>query len=232
MKRSALPSWKLEFPDMPTLGILIPSDYDDASWKNDVCPHFLKEFGIGSERWQVQLWVDYEKPSDRELSGKRYRIYAAKALSYDALKGALNDQGPQGEAPDHYEWSEGESLLTTDDAGAALGYLYAIEIAQELACMALADDENNSVRVSNGKGPFHARELLRLNSFGDLHDYLDANTLGGCCEEGGFWAQFVAPEVSFSHDPLEWAQTKVGAWLADGSLNRFYNQLKGDKHGE
>lgn len=52
---------KTEFPDF-TLDVTIPDGFEDHSWHNDVCPHFVKQI---SENRCLSLWIDY---ADRAAS--------------------------------------------------------------------------------------------------------------------------------------------------------------------
>lgn len=58
-------TYSTEFPDF-VLGVIVPSDFKDSSWHNDVCPSFT---GHG-----LRLWIDYKDPEMRELVGERFMI--------------------------------------------------------------------------------------------------------------------------------------------------------------
>src|SRR5690606_15268245 len=68
------PRWQREFGDMPTGTFpATPDGWDDESWRNDVCPHFVAAEGEG---WVLTVWVDYPDKADREFpSLKRFRAY-------------------------------------------------------------------------------------------------------------------------------------------------------------
>lgn len=58
-------TYSTEFPDF-VLDVIVPSDFHDQSWHNDVCPSFA---GHG-----LRLWIDYKDPEMREMMGKRFMI--------------------------------------------------------------------------------------------------------------------------------------------------------------
>jgi hypothetical protein len=72
-----LPLWFKEFcdyRDMPA----IPTDWEDVSWHNDVCPSFNYEphFLINAKSAAVRIFVDYLDESLRECQGhKRFTAY-------------------------------------------------------------------------------------------------------------------------------------------------------------
>lgn len=63
-------TYQREFPTMTAMPA-IPSDWTDKSWHNDVCPSFL----VAGDAWGdtgTRVWVDYEKPEEREHGGPRF----------------------------------------------------------------------------------------------------------------------------------------------------------------
>lgn len=42
------------------------NQYQDTSWGNDVCPSRLLYGEIGAGVRHARLWIDYDKPADRE----------------------------------------------------------------------------------------------------------------------------------------------------------------------
>lgn len=53
------------------LGIEVPDYFEDASWKNDVCPSFSFE---PIKNVRITLWVDYKEADERECGGTRYTV--------------------------------------------------------------------------------------------------------------------------------------------------------------
>ncbi len=48
---------------------VLPEPWEDHSWHNDVCPHFMHK-----ER-EVELWFEHARPEDREFpNSARYSI--------------------------------------------------------------------------------------------------------------------------------------------------------------
>lgn len=56
-------TYSTEFPDF-VLDVIVPSDFHDQSWHNDVCPSFSAH--------GLRLWIDYKEPEMREMMGKRF----------------------------------------------------------------------------------------------------------------------------------------------------------------
>lgn len=53
-----------DWPTMPPVG-----DFVDVSWRNDMCP------SIASDRLQLQVWIDFLNPTDREFfDSPRFRV--------------------------------------------------------------------------------------------------------------------------------------------------------------
>lgn len=66
-----VPRYIREFPDFPTIEVEIPAGFVDASWHNDVSPHWE------DEARGLSLWIDYPDPAIREM-GKdwpRYQVF-------------------------------------------------------------------------------------------------------------------------------------------------------------
>lgn len=58
-------TYSTEFPDF-VMDVVVPSDFKDTSWRNDVCPSFMAH--------GLCLWIDYKEPEKREMQGKRFAI--------------------------------------------------------------------------------------------------------------------------------------------------------------
>lgn len=68
----SLELYKQAFGQDFNLGIEVPEQFEDISWKNDACPSFsLKPVGDVV----IILWVDYEDPESRECGGTRYAVH-------------------------------------------------------------------------------------------------------------------------------------------------------------
>lgn len=64
-----LQKWKIEFPEMETLGIDIPDGFIDESWRNDIMPSFYDKDN------NLAILVDMEKSEDREFpESLRYHL--------------------------------------------------------------------------------------------------------------------------------------------------------------
>lgn len=61
-------------------------------------------------------------------------------------------------------------------------------------------------------------------SFGDLHDYVDANCLGGMCDDETFKKVFADEQKGVDH--LNDIQDKLDVWIKDGGVAAM---LKGGK---
>ncbi len=62
------PLYKVEFPGFD-LGVVIPKDFEDISWHNDVCPSFY------NKALKLRLWVHPVKVADREYECiKRFNL--------------------------------------------------------------------------------------------------------------------------------------------------------------
>jgi len=60
-------------------------------------------------------------------------------------------------------------------------------------------------------------------SFSELHDFCDANTLGGMCDDDGPWAQFTSDDEDEADHLRDWSTTlrnevtdKVDIWIKNG----------------
>lgn len=81
-------SWSKHFPDFgtmpqPVLDALARGEIRDVSYRNDVCPSFIRscDWAVVDAAGEVivpRLWVDYEEPQKREYSEvKRCMVIAA-----------------------------------------------------------------------------------------------------------------------------------------------------------
>lgn len=100
-------------------------------------------------------------------------------------------------------------LNGSNDPHEVLATLYALEIVEDIVSSDL-DVRASGLPLSNCK------------SYGELHDFCDANCLGGCCEDDSWWSQFVGTE---DIDILDAAQCTVGRWLEDGKLREFTDYI-------
>lgn len=86
-------TYKTEFPTMTAMPA-IPADWLDTSWHNDVCPSFL----VTGDEWSgygVRVWVDSERPEDRECGGARF-----------AMDRNTGDHTPNGAFLETDDWQE------------------------------------------------------------------------------------------------------------------------------
>ena len=65
-------NWDREFPDFDdgwSCGLIQVLGFVDESWRNDVCPHFV--------RGEIEVWIDYKDPQLREFQGvgSRYTVH-------------------------------------------------------------------------------------------------------------------------------------------------------------
>lgn len=90
-----------------------------------------------------------------------------------------------------------------------LAALYAVEIAADIVANAFTAD---------GIGA-----LILCKTFSELHDFCDANCLGGCCEDGSWWSQFVGAD---DIDILSAAQDAVDGWLRQGLIAKYVDALQ------
>jgi hypothetical protein len=62
-------NYKTEFPDYDDT-IALPNGWVDASWHNDICPSFEKDFKEGT----YKIFCDYKNPERREVGGERFSV--------------------------------------------------------------------------------------------------------------------------------------------------------------
>lgn len=67
-------TYKNQFPDFSLTDngkpLIIPELFVDNSWHNDTCPNFLDYEN------HISLWIDYEKPEDRETFNDGLKRFA------------------------------------------------------------------------------------------------------------------------------------------------------------
>lgn len=77
-------TYQTEFADFD-IDVAIPFGFSDASWGNDVCPHWESaELGL-------ELWVDYADQAAREFPGGRRFNLMARADHLEATEGLYTD---------------------------------------------------------------------------------------------------------------------------------------------
>lgn len=156
--------------------------WHDSSWHNDAMPHaslFLT--GNESDGPCVEFWINYEKPTDREIPVGYMVVFQRSWVVEEGCDVAL------------YEG---------DDENIARHWVRAAEIAKTIIAEIL-----------------HEPVLLACRSFSELHDHVDANTLGtqeAYIEECGWTGKDDAKDeaaLAASTDVLNAAQDIVGHWL-------------------
>lgn len=107
-------TWRTEFPqfdpaDMPP----IPDHWEDCSWRNETCPHFIAaRVNPHDEAGCLSIWIDPADESEREFQGDesdgaRFHVYTCEA------SGAV-----------------GDIILGTNDWGRVLRLVHAFELAE------------------------------------------------------------------------------------------------------
>lgn len=72
LEKPPTPQWMEEFDAQFEVHPIITALFNDISWHNDVSPSFCLDNGNDGE--DFRLWVDHPDATQRECSGKRYRI--------------------------------------------------------------------------------------------------------------------------------------------------------------
>jgi hypothetical protein len=191
-----------QFPDITIpaeiLALVAEETLVDTSWANDVCASFeTPAVPLG-----LRLWVEAEKPAEREMPGPRFTLDAVAC----------------GKGSDPHFW---ETLYKTERADVAAAFVSTVcrmqgEIAFDLAA-------GRFDRRDGRRGP--------VRSFADLHDHVDANEYGGACDDanpygvsGGAWGQ---PQGEIAEDDAtrhQWqdfwnaAQEFCDRWIKAGGL--------------
>lgn len=74
LRQTALPLYKLAFPDFGDLDIELPAGFADVSYMNDTCPSFASESMADGSK--LVLYVDYKNSSMRECAGgQRFALH-------------------------------------------------------------------------------------------------------------------------------------------------------------
>ena len=94
-------TYKTEFPDFGELDVAVPSDFEDTSWHNDVCPSFR------SSSRGFLLYIDYADEEKREFPEDKARFTVERMIG-DTF------------TPDN---SNVTTLLFTDDWNAVLALI-------------------------------------------------------------------------------------------------------------
>lgn len=83
-----------EFPNYDD-ELILPSEWIDSSWHNDVSPSFERDFGD----IKYKIWCDFKDPNKREVGGKQFTVatydlnefeYLQDLAEFDTLQEALD----------------------------------------------------------------------------------------------------------------------------------------------
>jgi hypothetical protein len=86
--------YKYEFPNYDD-ELILPSEWIDNSWHNDVSPSFEKHMGDII----YKIWCDFKDPNKREVGGKQFTVatydqnefeYLQDLAEFDTLQEALD----------------------------------------------------------------------------------------------------------------------------------------------
>lgn len=211
--RAGSPHFMQEFGDYGPLGFTLPEGWQDTSWHNDACPSFESSFSY-------RLWCDYEEPLHRE--GNSTERYALCVVPEDAsdefVMGSENAQELLAFAEETKEYTLAQRLF--------MGQRVTRAKAEVLAAVAY-------------RQPFYIGGKVvpdTIPDFATLHDYCDANCLGGMCEDGA-WQEGEAlfPDPETPKDDSAWLtacniiQQAVHLWIANGTMKLQAQQLR-EKH--
>lgn len=74
-EREKARAFHTEFPEYPAADMpVLPEGFEDISWGQDACPC------IHSDSLNLQVWIDFTNPDDREFQGaKRFIVVDVKA---------------------------------------------------------------------------------------------------------------------------------------------------------
>lgn len=204
-----------EFPAYGALDFTVPEGFEDISWHNDVCPSFA---GKG-----FLLWADFKMVEWRELADtQRFAL-----CLYDA------ENGPQ---PDDF-------LISSDNFDEIAAFVKATEkhsTEQRKFIGQRVTRAKAEVLAAVGlQQPFYTRGKVvpfDISGFSDLHDYCDANCLGGMCEDGT-WEEGdrLFPDPETPSDDSAWIKAcniimdAVHLWIVNGTMRQQALAIR-DKH--
>lgn len=191
-----------EFPSYGQLGFDIPEGFVDESYHNDVCPSFVGKGYI--------LWANWASREDREFDVDRYALCVV------------------------YPEGEQDFVMGSENIDEVLRFIAATEkYSAEQRVFIGGRVTRIKAEVLNAVGygtPFYdggKTVPFNITSFGDLHDYCDANELGGLCEDDVvtvgnqlFPARDDEDTVrTQGHmDACEVIQDTINNWIASGTM--------------
>jgi hypothetical protein len=140
-------TYQTEFPNFdPATMPAIPAGFEDASWANETCPHFI------NDALRLHIFVDFTKEDDREHQGvKRFSLHPSEAFDI-------------GEAAD-----EQITLVASDDWQEVLTAILAEAFAAEVEKVT-TPEEFAAIRRSNATEAYQGDGAPCAT-----HDVMDAN---------------------------------------------------------
>lgn len=206
-----------EFPSYGALGFDIPEGFEDQSWHNDVCPSFV---GKG-----YTLWANWADKEHREFDVERYAL---------CIHDDHPDITPAG--PLHHEL-----VLSAENSAEVLSFIAATEkysaeqrvfIGQRIT--RIKAEVLHAVAYCE---PLAGKIVpITITSFGDLHDYCDANELGGLCDDditakgSGLFPERTDNGTLATQawmDACDVIQDTIHDWIASGSMRVAALAMKG-----
>lgn len=163
--------WQAQFPEFK-LDVVIPKGFEDESYRNDVCPHWV------NEKLQVTLWIDHK---DIQCSEIRDSFKEGRFTLFSHPEAVV-------EADSYWNYSESEyeTALKTNNYNKILEAVHVIETYSELGFrtvktengIAFEKEIDGEIFVVYGKGHDHIPLTLNevVYGVGDGYDMEFNNT--------------------------------------------------------
>jgi hypothetical protein len=74
-------NYRIEFPKYDDV-LMLPNEWIDSSWHNDVSPSFEKQIG----EIKYKIWCDFKDPDRREVGGKQFTVTFYDKSEFEELQ--------------------------------------------------------------------------------------------------------------------------------------------------
>lgn len=191
------PAYLAEFPDFGMLDVALPKGFDDHSWHNNTCPNFTD--GV------LNLWINYKSADMRE------HPESERFIVDDWTSGGVDGE-----------------YLATDSWDEVLYFINAVKGYTHEQRMFIGEriaQIKKEVSDTVGTNFYAEGKILpdTISTFGELHDYCDANELGGLCDDditdkaNALFPERTDPDTISTQawmEACEVIQCTVNVWLA------------------
>jgi hypothetical protein len=233
------PPYRREFPDFGALDVPLPPGFEDRSVHSEPTPVFVR---VLANQSRIRICVDYADQDLRERVGERFRADVTskdsrciariatfewrKILQFVALHGnaqIIRQQQPEANGSYFCVKSSEVGELDTDEA-TLLAMLNGSHVdgMPDKDLIIAQMKQQILIDVSTKRIP------ASIRTFGDLHNYVDANEYGGFCDDEMVERYTAAMPRSANDDPECWpsswsdfvsdCQNEIHHWILDGGI--------------